>query len=105
MRNMGRFPTFATQKSRKDGARKIGLITLAMWMSGCGYHTLGAATHLPANMLTLSVPLFAPRTEPYHTEALMTTAVIREFAARTSLRVAPDSGAGSDAVLHGTILT
>ena len=72
---------------------------------GCGYHTLGAATHLPPNVRTLSVPVFATRTEAYHTEALMTNAVIREFAARTRLRITPDSGSGSDAVLHGTILT
>jgi outer membrane lipopolysaccharide assembly protein LptE/RlpB len=72
---------------------------------GCGYHMLGAATHLPPNVRTLSVPVFATRTEAYHTEALMTDAVIREFAARTNLRVSPDSGAGADAVLHGTILT
>jgi len=76
-----------------------------MGLAGCGYHTLGAATHLPTNVRTLSVPVFATRTEAYHTEALMTNAVIREFAARTRLRITPDSGAGSDAVLHGTILT
>jgi hypothetical protein len=75
-----------------------------MCLSGCGYHTLGAATHLPPGVLTLSVPVFATRTEAYHTEALMTNAVIREFAARTRLRVTPDSGGGSDVVLHGTIL-
>src|SRR5579863_7923491 len=74
-------------------------------MSGCGYHTLGAATHLPSGLRTLSVPVFATRTEAYHTEAVMTNAVIRELAARTRLRIDPDSGALSDAVLHGTILT
>jgi hypothetical protein len=35
----------------------------------------------------------------------MTNAVIREFAGRTRMRVSPDSGSSSDAVLHGTILT
>jgi outer membrane lipopolysaccharide assembly protein LptE/RlpB len=84
----------------------IALVSLAlMCLAGCGYHTLGAATHMPANVRTLSVPVFATRTEAYHTEALMTNAVIREFAARTRLRITPDSGDGSDAVLHGTILT
>src|SRR4051812_13639279 len=82
------------------------LIPLAlMCLSGCGYHTLGAATHLPPDVRTLSVPVFATRTEAYHTEVLMTNAVIREFATRTRLRITPDSGGGSDAVLHGTILT
>src|ERR1700733_2435354 len=81
------------------------LSAVLMWLTGCGYHTLGAATHLPSNVRTLSVPVFATRAEAYHTEAVMTNAVIREFAARTRLRITPDSGSGSDAVLHGTILT
>ncbi len=73
-------------------------------LTGCGYHTLGAATHLPADTRTLYVPTFATRTETYHTEAVMTEAVIREFAARSRLRVTPDAGGNPDAVLHGTIL-
>jgi outer membrane lipopolysaccharide assembly protein LptE/RlpB len=73
-------------------------------LSGCGYHTLGAATHLPPDMHTLSVPVFATRTETYHTETAMTQAVIREFATRTRFRVTPDESPDADAVLHGTIL-
>jgi outer membrane lipopolysaccharide assembly protein LptE/RlpB len=73
-------------------------------LSGCGYHTLGAATHLPPDVHTLSVPVFATRTEAYHTETVMTNAVIREFAARTRFKVTPDASPGADAVLHGTIL-
>ena len=73
-------------------------------LSGCGYHTLGAATHLPPDVHTLSVPVFATRTDAYHTETVMTDAVIREFATRTRFRVTPDAGGDADAVLHGTIL-
>ena len=73
-------------------------------LSGCGYHTLGAATHLPPDVKTLSVPVFATRTEAYHTETVMTQAVIREFATRTRLRVTPDTNRDADAVLRGTIL-
>ena len=43
-----------------------GLALLSL--SGCGYHTLGAATHLQPDVHTLSVPVFATRTEAYHTE-------------------------------------
>jgi hypothetical protein len=50
------------------------------------------------------VPVFATRTEAYHTETAMTDAVIREFAARTRFRVTPSEGGDPDAVLHGTIL-
>ena len=73
-------------------------------LTGCGYHTVGAATHLPANVHTLSVPIFATHTEAYHTETAMTSAVIREFATRTRLRVTPEANPDADAVLHGTIL-
>ena len=73
-------------------------------LSGCGYHTLGAATHLPPDVKTMSVPEFATRTEAYHTETAMTNAVIREFATRTHFRVTPNATPEADAVLHGTIL-
>jgi outer membrane lipopolysaccharide assembly protein LptE/RlpB len=86
-----------------------GLIALALAAplaaaAGCGYHTVGAATHLPPGVRTLSVPVFATRTETYRTETVMTGAVIREFAARTRYRVTPDASPEADAVLHGTIL-
>jgi outer membrane lipopolysaccharide assembly protein LptE/RlpB len=87
--------------------RRFALVLIAfalLGFSGCGYHTLGAATHLPPDVRTLSVPLFATQTESYRSETVMTQAVIREFATRTRLRVTPDTSADADAVLHGTIL-
>jgi hypothetical protein len=79
-------------------------VAALLGISGCGYHTLGAATHLPPDARTLSVPVFATRTEAYHTEVVMTNAVIREFAARSRLRVSPAEGGDPDVVLRGTIL-
>jgi outer membrane lipopolysaccharide assembly protein LptE/RlpB len=73
-------------------------------LSGCGYHTLGAASHLPPDIKTLAVPVFATRTEASGTEQALTEAVIREFTTRTGFRVTSDSGDDADAVLHGTIL-
>ncbi len=73
-------------------------------LCGCGYHSLGAAAHLPPDVRTLAVPVFATRTDAYHSEVVMTQAVIREFAARTRMRVTPDADPDADAVLHGTIL-
>lgn len=87
--------------------RRLSALALAVPLAaiaGCGYHTLGAATHLPPNVHTLSVPVFATRTETYHTETVMTDAVIREFTSRTRFRVTPDADPDADAVLHGTIL-
>ena len=86
--------------------RKLFLASFAalLAMTGCGYHTLGAATHLPPTVRTLSVPVFATQTEAYHTETVLTQAVIREFLTRTRLRVTPSTSEDADAVLHGTIL-
>jgi outer membrane lipopolysaccharide assembly protein LptE/RlpB len=72
-------------------------------LTGCGYHSLGAATHLPPGVRTLAVPVFANRTEAYRTETVMTSAVIREFATRTRFRITPTDSGSADAVLHGTI--
>ena len=65
---------------------------------------MGAATHLPPDAHTLAVPMFATRTDAYHTEAALTDAVIREFAARSQMRVTPAADGHPDVVLHGTIL-
>jgi outer membrane lipopolysaccharide assembly protein LptE/RlpB len=73
-------------------------------LSGCGYHTLGAATHLPPDVKTLAVPVFATRTDSNGTESALTEAVVREFITRTRFRVETNSGSDADAVLHGTIL-
>jgi outer membrane lipopolysaccharide assembly protein LptE/RlpB len=80
------------------------LLPVLSGLGGCGYHTLGAAAHLPPGLHTLAVPVFATRTEIYGTESAMTEAVIREFAARTGFRVTPSTSEDADAVLHGTIL-
>ncbi len=80
------------------------LSAVLLALCGCGYHTVGSATHLPPDIRTLSVPQFSTRTESYHTETVMTNAVIREFAARTHLRVTPGASPDAGAVLHGVIL-
>lgn len=83
----------------------IFFVLLITALAGCGYHTVGSAAHLPPNTRTLAVPVFAIRTNNNRTETAITTAVIREFAARTRLRVTPDDRHDPDATLHGTILT
>jgi len=79
-------------------------VLLLAGASGCGYHTLGAATHLPPDLKTLAVPVFSTRTDASGAEMAMTEAVVREFAARTHFRVVTTDTADADAVLHGTIL-
>jgi outer membrane lipopolysaccharide assembly protein LptE/RlpB len=73
-------------------------------LSGCGYHTVGSATHLPPGLKTLAIPLFTTQTNSNHTEIELTEAVLREFAARTRFRIVPSDQPDADAVLHGVIL-
>jgi outer membrane lipopolysaccharide assembly protein LptE/RlpB len=73
-------------------------------LSGCGYHTLGSAAHLPPTVHTLAVPIFRNKTQFYHTEVAMTQAVVREFNDRTRLAVAADPDA-ADATVSGTIVS
>jgi outer membrane lipopolysaccharide assembly protein LptE/RlpB len=74
-------------------------------LAGCGYHTAGSATHIPANVRTIAVPIFATHAQAYHTEVALTQAVVRELNTRTRYRVVTSGESGSDAVLSGTILT
>jgi outer membrane lipopolysaccharide assembly protein LptE/RlpB len=74
-------------------------------VSGCGYHTLGSAAHLPDTVHTLAVPVFKNKTQSYHTEIAMTQAVVREFSDRTRLTITPEAGDGADATVDGTIIS
>lgn len=80
------------------------LTSAVLSLTSCGYHTLGSAAHLLPDVRTLSIPVFSTKTEAYHTEVLMTQAVLREFAARTKLRVTPSAGGDPDVTLRGTIV-
>src|ERR1700691_3281162 len=81
------------------------LLAAVALLTGCGYHTLGSAAHLPATVHTLAVPIFKNRTQFYRTEVLMTQAVVREFTDRTRLHVVPDASDGADATVEGTIIS
>ncbi|WP_035347923.1 LPS assembly lipoprotein LptE [Edaphobacter aggregans] len=85
--------------------RAATLVVLSTLLTGCGYHTAGSATHIPANVRTLSVPIFATRVQAYRTEMAFTQAVVRELNTRTSYRVLNSDSADADATLRGTILT
>jgi outer membrane lipopolysaccharide assembly protein LptE/RlpB len=82
-------------------------------MTGCGYHQVGAATHVPAGIQTLAVPIFQSKVQAYKTETVFTEAVVRELNTRTKYRILTasgdgtfsGSGKGADAVLNGTILS
>jgi outer membrane lipopolysaccharide assembly protein LptE/RlpB len=73
-------------------------------LTGCGYHTAGSATHIPANVRTLAVPIFATRVQAFHTEMYFTQAVVSELNTRTRYRIVNSDTPNADATLHGTIL-
>jgi len=76
-------------------------------LAGCGYHTVGAASHLPPNVRTLAIPVFATRVQAFHTEMAFTSAVVREFDMRTRYKVLQGERemSDADATLTGTILS
>jgi outer membrane lipopolysaccharide assembly protein LptE/RlpB len=83
----------------------LSALTVAILTTGCGYHQVGAATHVPANVRTLDVPIFASKVQGFNTETVYTEAVVRELNTRTRYRVLTRDGAIADATLRGTILT
>ena len=84
--------------------RHLTLLLLII-LAGCGYHQAGSATHIPANVRTLSVPIFKTNVTAYHTEMAFTQATIRELNTRTKYHILNSNSDSADATLHGTILT
>jgi outer membrane lipopolysaccharide assembly protein LptE/RlpB len=80
-------------------------LLLATTLSGCGYHQAGSATHIPADVRILAVPIFATNAQAYHTEMAFTQATIRELNTRTKYRILNTESDSADATLRGTILT
>jgi outer membrane lipopolysaccharide assembly protein LptE/RlpB len=83
------------------------LLLMTGWLSGCGYHAVGSASHLPASVRTLGVPVFKTNAQAFHTEFAFTKAVVRELNTRTRYQVvtAENQIEDSDAILSGTILS
>jgi len=72
---------------------------------GCGYHTAGHATRIPASVRTIAVPVFVNQTQTYRIEQMLTRDVVREFIGRTHYQIANDAGQSSDAVLKVTVIS
>jgi outer membrane lipopolysaccharide assembly protein LptE/RlpB len=87
---------------RSFAALPLFLIVL---LNGCGYHTIGKASHLPADLHVLAVPVFVNQTQVFKIEQIMTRDVIREFIERTKYHVTNSSAAAADATLKGTVVS
>ena len=72
---------------------------------GCGYHPIGSATHIPASVHSVAVPIFENRTSVPRLELYMTEAVLHDLSARTQLQIEQQANASADATLRGSILT
>jgi hypothetical protein len=77
-------------------------ISLAMFLSACGYHVGGTSSQLPPGLKVIAVPALTNDTPRYRIEQGMTEAVVHEFIARTKYRIV-SSADSADAVLHGEI--
>jgi outer membrane lipopolysaccharide assembly protein LptE/RlpB len=96
------------KRIRTSPARELALWASAFFitfLSGCGYHTVGQATRLPASVHVLAVPVFVNQTQAYRIEQILTRDVVREFIDRTKYRVVSAVGDSADATLQGTVLT
>jgi outer membrane lipopolysaccharide assembly protein LptE/RlpB len=85
--------------------RLLLTLSLVICLTGCGYHQAGSATHIPQNVHTLAVPIFATKAQAFHTEMLFTQATISELNTRTKYRILNNDNPDADATLRGTILS
>src|ERR1700712_4627504 len=67
--------------------RPLRLLPLLLLLTGCGYHQVGSATHIPNGIHTLAVPIFATRVQAFRTEVDFTQAVVRELNTSTRYRI------------------
>ena len=86
-------------------AQHLLLLAGIALLGGCGYHTAGHATRIPASVRTIAVPIFVNQTQTYRIEQILTRDVVREFLARTHYQVTSDPGQAADAVLKGTVIS
>ncbi len=83
---------------------KGAAVLLCLAASGCGYHTAGHTTQLPANLRTIAIPAFVNQSKTYRIEQRLTAAVVREFVTRTRYHIANQPDENADATLRGTVL-
>lgn len=83
----------------------IAVLGLCLGMAGCDYHVVGSATHIPADVQTISVPIFQSHVQAFHTETAFTEAVVRELNTRTKYRVLTSGKGTADATLRGVIVS
>lgn len=79
------------------------LMSAVLLLSGCGYHTAGKVSTLPAQIHVLAVPTFVNQTHVYRIEQVLTAAVDRELTTRTQYKVLSHATEDADATLHADV--
>ena len=79
-------------------------VSVALFLSSCGYRVGGTASRLPPGIKVIAVPALVNRTARYRIEQPMTEALVREFLERTKYRIVSTEDS-ADAVLHGEIVS
>jgi len=85
--------------TRSGRAPALGLVLLAVALTGCGYSFHG---NLPDHIKTVAVPVFTNKTSEPAVESLLTSAVVEAFASNGRLRVVRPEDA--DAILDGEVV-
>jgi len=87
------------------GARILyAAMTIAVMVSGCGYHVAGHSSALPKSIHVIAVPALENKTTSYRLEQKLTAATVHEFLAKTPYRIVSNPEAG-DAVLRGKVVS
>jgi outer membrane lipopolysaccharide assembly protein LptE/RlpB len=72
-------------------------------LTGCGYHTAGKISTLPARIHVLAVPAFVNETHTYRVEQVLTSSVVRELTTRTNYQVIDHKDSEADATLTADV--
>jgi outer membrane lipopolysaccharide assembly protein LptE/RlpB len=82
----------------------LAALSLALVVSGCGYHVVGRDDALPKTIHVIAIPAFENKTSSYRIEQKLTAATIREFLESTRYKIVSNPAAG-DAVLRAKVLS
>jgi len=80
------------------------LISIILATAGCGYHVSGHADLLPKTVKTIAIPPFANITTRYKLTDSIPSALMREFASRSSRYQIVNDPNQADAVLRGAVV-
>ena len=79
------------------------VISFAVLLAGCGYHTAGSTNLLPKELHTIAIVPWSNATTQYKLSNYMAEAMSREIISRTHYNVVADP-AKADAVLYGSVV-